>query len=88
MKPTPARELAQSDPKDLEAIQAALRAGLPTYWIRSTDGCTIDVLINEGVALNAWRVTAERTGLGYRGVQLWKRVGTAFMPYAPPKTVH
>lgn len=84
MKPTPARELAQSDPKELEAIQAAIRAGQPTYWIRSTDGCTLDVVTNEGAALSLWRSIADRTGLGYRGIQLFKRIGTAFFPYVAP----
>lgn len=87
MKPEKTRELAQSDPKELAAIEAAIRDGRPTWWIRSSDGCTLDVVVNEGAALSLWRSMADRTGLGYRGIQLFKRVGTAFMPYEAPRQV-
>jgi hypothetical protein len=80
-------EIAQSDPKDLIAIESAMEAGRPTYWIRGTDGTTYDVAVNEGNALNLWRSIADRSGLGYRGVQLFKRVGTAFYPYEAPRQV-
>jgi hypothetical protein len=88
MKPTPARELAQSDPKELEAIQAAIRAGKPTYWLQSTSGTTLDVVVDQGVALKLWESMADRSGLGYRGINLFVRHGQNLYRYNPPRTVH
>lgn len=80
-------EMAQSDPKDLIAIEEAMKNGRPTYWIRGTDGTTYDVSVNEGAALNLWRSIADRSGLGYRGVQLFKRISDQLLPYEAPRQV-
>lgn len=87
MKPTPARELAQSDPKELEAIQAAVRDGRPLFFIQS-GGSTLDVVTNEGAAISMWRSMADRSGLGYRGVQCFKRIGDQMFPMSQPGQVH
>jgi hypothetical protein len=86
VKPTPVREIPQTDPKELAAIEAAVRAGKPLYFIQSGGSC-LDVALDGVSASKIWASIADRSGLGYRGVQCFKRVGTYMFPLTPPRQV-
>ena len=85
MKPTPARELAVSDPKELEAIEAAMRAGRPLYFIQASSGTTLDVKLDQGVALRTWAEYADRLPGKYHDVNLFVRKGGFLFKYTPPQ---
>ena len=85
MKPATTRDIPQSDPADLEAIQAAIRRGQPLYFVQSASGTTLDVLTDESQAIKQWHNYADRVSDGFLNVKLFKRVGTVMMPYEAPK---
>jgi hypothetical protein len=77
-------EIAQSEQGDLDAIQAAMRNGTPLYFIH-TGGTTLEVAVDTANAFRLWATIADRSGLGYRGVGMYRRVGTSLFRCSPPK---
>jgi hypothetical protein len=77
-------EIAQSEVADLDALQAAMRAGKPLFFIH-TGGSTLEVTADPAAAPKLWASIADRSGLGYRGVGMYKRVGSSLFPCEPPR---
>jgi hypothetical protein len=69
--------IASSDEADLIAISNAKRRGQPLYFIRTSDGCTLDVVLDKAVALRTRDVIRDRIHGRPERVNAYERSGTA-----------
>lgn len=84
MKPTSTRDIAQSTPESLDAIQQAIARGAPLFFIQSASGSTLDVHTNEASALKAWDEYIRQVSDGRFNIHLYKREKGVMARYARP----
>jgi len=84
LKFTPAKSgreesLPSTDEGELNAITRAVRHGEPLYFIRSSDGITLDVVLDRGVAIRQRDEIRERIHSNSPQIDAYERRATALM---------
>lgn len=67
--------IASSEESELNAIANAKRKGLPLYFIRSSYGTTLDVLLDRPTAIRTRDEMRDRIHNGRPNIQAYEQVG-------------
>ena len=71
---------ASSEPKELDAIDWAVRNHMPLYFIQHANGTVYDVLTDKTSAINFRDATAARTPGGKMNVKLFAQIAGSLFP--------